>query len=271
MATPPSASPPGRISVSIRVPATGIWPSGYRALLNVMSNWDFQDDSGNQHADSIVPDIPFSTTVLHLLLAGYRTDHPGQWHQLLGVTSSQMNVAWTSGNGANRLVIARAGSAPSGNPVDGTAYTADASYAGAGSSLGSGKVVYIGSGSSFTLTDLDPSTTYHLRVYEYNGSAGTINYLTSTAAGNPNSQVTAASGLSSASDIVRASGFTEPANVAYGSYQATDITDVNSIELARFTIRDGSGSSGRRFQRHDAHGPDPHRGQRRPPAPRCGV
>jgi hypothetical protein len=215
---------------------------GYRALLSVMSNWDLQDDSGNQHADSIVPDVPFSTTVFTFSSLATEPTTQASGINFSGVTSSQINVAWTSGNGANRLVIARAGSAPSGNPVDGTAYTADASYAGAGSALGSGKVVYIGSGSSFTLTDLDPSTTYHLRVYEYNGSAGSINYLTSTAAGNPNSQVTAASGLSSASDIVRASGFTEPANVAYGSYQATDVTDVNSIELARFTIRDGSGA-----------------------------
>jgi hypothetical protein len=215
---------------------------GYRALLNDMANWDQQAGAGDQQSDSIVPDIPFSTTVFTFSSLATEPTTQASGINFSGVTSSQMNVAWTSGNGANRLVIARAGSAPSGNPVDGTAYTADASYAGAGSALGSGKVVYIGSGSSFTLTDLDPSTTYHLRVYEYNGSAGSINYLTSTAAGNPNSQVTAASGLSSASDIVRASGFTEPANVAYGSYQATDVTDVNSIELARFTIRDGSGA-----------------------------
>jgi hypothetical protein len=89
---------------------------------------------------------------------------------LSNVTQTQMDVSWTSGNGANRLVIARAVSAPSASPVDGTAYTADASYTGSGSALGGGKVVYDGSGSSFTLTGLDPSTTYHLQAFEYNGS-----------------------------------------------------------------------------------------------------
>ena len=159
------------------------------------------------------------------------------------VEDDQMDVSWTSGNGANRLVIAREGSAPSSGPEDSTTYTADANFTGSGSSLGGGKVVYIGSGNSFTLSGLSASTTYHLQVYEYNGTGANVNFLASTAAGNPASQLTAAPPNSSLSDIVRASGFTEPSNIAYADYQATDITDVNSIELARFTIRDGGGAS----------------------------
>ncbi len=221
---------------------SGYLATGYRALLNVMSNWDLQDGTGDQSIDGTVPDIPFSTTAFTFSSLATEPTTQASGINFSGITSSQMNVGWTSGNGANRLVVARAGSAPSGNPVDGTSYTADANYSGTGSSLGGGVVVYIGSGSSFTLSGLDPSTTYHLRVYEFNGTGGTVNYLTSTAAGNPNSQATAASGLSAVSDIERASGFTEPSNIDYGSYQATDITSGNSIELARFTIRDGSGT-----------------------------
>lgn len=41
------------------------------------------------------------------------------------------------------------------------------------------------------------------------------------------------------SDVVVASGFNEPENIAYASNQATDATDVNSVEVARFTLRDG--------------------------------
>lgn len=44
---------------------------------------------------------------------------------------------------------------------------------------------------------------------------------------------------STASNVIIAAGFTEPDNIAYGSFQATDITDANSVEVARFTLQDG--------------------------------
>ena len=52
---------------------------------------------------------------------------------------------------------------------------------------------------------------------------------------------------SASSDIIRSSGFTEPTNLAYGSYQSANITTsgagTNNIKIAEFTLRDGSGSS----------------------------
>ncbi|MCO5062311.1 MAG: autotransporter-associated beta strand repeat-containing protein [Kiritimatiellae bacterium] len=108
----------------------------------------------------------------------------------LGNTS--MTINWTSGNGANRLVIVRQGSAPSGGPVDGTAYTADADFSGSGSALGSGKVVYQGSGSSVAITGLSASTLYYAQVFEYNGSGASLNYNTSGASGNPGNRYTLA-------------------------------------------------------------------------------
>ncbi len=160
------------------------------------------------------------------------------------VQSGQMDVSWTSGNGAGRLVICRQGSALGGGPVDGTTYTADANFAGAGSPLGGGRVVYVGAASSFTLTGLGAATTYYLEVYEYNGGGSALNYLINAATGNPNSQATQAPPNSKQSDILRAAAFTEPANIAYASYQAaTGLTTGNSIEMARFTIRDGGASA----------------------------
>ena len=48
---------------------------------------------------------------------------------------------------------------------------------------GSGNyVVYSGSGNSVNLTGLLPETTYHFAVFEFNGSAGTENYLTASPA-----------------------------------------------------------------------------------------
>lgn len=47
---------------------------------------------------------------------------------------------------------------------------------------------------------------------------------------------------STASNVIIATGFTEPENIAYSTFQATDITDANSIELARFSLQDGGNS-----------------------------
>ena len=98
------------------------------------------------------------------------------------VGETSMTVNWTSGNGGHRLVIAKAGSAPSGTPANATAYTANATY-GSGQALAGGYVVYDGTGSSVTVSGLTASTTYYFVVYEYNeagSTVATINYLTSS-------------------------------------------------------------------------------------------
>jgi hypothetical protein len=49
-------------------------------------------------------------------------------------------------------------------------------------------------------------------------------------------------GSDSDSDIIRDASFTEPANIAYGSYQESNLTG-SSLEVARFLIRDGGASA----------------------------
>lgn len=94
--------------------------------------------------------------------------------QFSNVSLSEMTISWTNGNGSNRIVVARADNAPTGTPVDATDYAANTDIT-QGEALGDGVVVYDGNGSSFTLTGLTQSTTYHLAVYEYNGTgSGTL-------------------------------------------------------------------------------------------------
>ena len=81
----------------------------------------------------------------------------------------------------------------SGDPADGSSYTADATFA-TGSLIGGGKVVYNGTGSSVTVTGLSKLITYYVRVYDFNGSAGTENYLSTSPA--------SASQMSSPGEIV---------------------------------------------------------------------
>lgn len=50
-------------------------------------------------------------------------------------------------------------------------------------------------------------------------------------------------GNSSASNIIANGSFSAPSNINYLNYNAADITDLNSIEVAQFTIQDGGGAA----------------------------
>ncbi len=100
------------------------------------------------------------------------------------LTSSSMKITWTkpsSGGGTYSLVVIGTAD-PSTTPTDTNTYTASTNY-GEGSPLGTGStvgyVVYNGTGNSVTVNGLSFDTRYYVRVYEYNGSSGEENYLTS--------------------------------------------------------------------------------------------
>ncbi|MFY7886187.1 MAG: beta strand repeat-containing protein, partial [Dolichospermum sp.] len=117
-------------------------------------------------------------------------------------TSIVLNLP-TVGDGSNRIIVAKSGSAVDATPADGVSYTANAAFA-SGSQLGTGNyVVYNGTGSGsslLTVTGLTSGTTYHFAVYEYNVNTGTSqNYLLTGAA--TNSQAT--NSASNATDAFR--------------------------------------------------------------------
>ncbi|MCX6210064.1 MAG: fibronectin type III domain-containing protein, partial [Bacteroidetes bacterium] len=101
----------------------------------------------------------------------------------VGLTS--MTINFTAGDGSNRIVLVKAGSAVNSNPVDATSYTANTVF-GSGTQIGTGNyVVYNGTGNSVSITGLTSGITYHVAVYDFNGSGGTVNYfLTTPATGN---------------------------------------------------------------------------------------
>src|SRR5690349_18790050 len=64
------------------------------------------------------------------------------------------NLGWTAGNGARRLMVAKAGSEPTFVPTNGTTYTADTEF-GKGQEVAPGEfIVYDHFSSSFFLTGL---------------------------------------------------------------------------------------------------------------------
>jgi len=96
-----------------------------------------------------------------------------------GILNDEMTLNWTSGDGANRLIIFRQGAAVTAVPVDGVTYS---QY----QTISAGQVViYNNNGSSYRFRNtgsgpLSPGTTYHYAIYEYNGTGGGTNYLTSS-------------------------------------------------------------------------------------------
>lgn len=93
------------------------------------------------------------------------------------VEGNSLKFDWTVGNGARRLVVARAGVPVDFIPQDGVGYPADAAWG--GTDLGEGQfAVYNGSSTTVTLSGLQPGTVYHFAVFEYNGNGSAIRYLT---------------------------------------------------------------------------------------------
>lgn len=85
-----------------------------------------------------------------------------------------LSLNWVNGSGEMRIVVAKAGGPVDATPTDLTDYSANASF-GSGAEIGSGNfVVYKGTGSSVSLTNLLPATTYQFAVFEANGSLAPV-------------------------------------------------------------------------------------------------
>mgnify|MGYP005842921819 CR=1 FL=1 len=135
------------------------------------------------------------------------------------VTTSSIKLNWTNGNGEKRIVIARAGGAPTPVIADGSVYTANSAYGDPTTANEDGFVVYNGNSNTVTVTNLLPGTTYHFAVYEYNGSGVYTNYIATAATGN------------------RATLAAEPTIQAH----SIDITPVSDVSL-KVTWVNGNGS-----------------------------
>lgn len=94
------------------------------------------------------------------------------------IDGGYVNLGWTAGNGARRIMVCKAGSAPSFTPQNGIDYDANTTF-GAGQQVAPGEfIVYDHFSTSFYLVGLSPATQYFFRIYEYNGTGATTEYLT---------------------------------------------------------------------------------------------
>ncbi len=95
-----------------------------------------------------------------------------------GITATGFTVSWTAGSGTNSLVVVKQGSAVTGTPSSGTAYTANTAF-GSGQTIAAGEyVVYNNTGNSVAVTGLSAGTTYHVAVYTFNNADNCYNTAT---------------------------------------------------------------------------------------------
>jgi uncharacterized repeat protein (TIGR03803 family) len=97
------------------------------------------------------------------------------------------NISWTNGNGDKRVVFMEEGTGTSTDPTNNTTYNAGPDWNSKGSQLGSSDFycIYNGNGNSASVTNLEPGTTYTVQAFEYNGNAGSEQYLLDAGTGNP--------------------------------------------------------------------------------------
>lgn len=99
--------------------------------------------------------------------------------QYNNITGNAVTLSFTAGNGQNRIILAREAAMVASSLVDYTSYSHNTNYTLA-PSLGSSKIVYKGSGTSATITGLNPGTIYHFSIVEFNGNAAPVYQLDAT-------------------------------------------------------------------------------------------
>lgn len=128
-----------------------------------------------------IPCYAFATDGLESQYSVYASEptFPASFLTVDPSVCNQAELNWISGDGARRLVIARANGPVSQMPVDGTTYNAATNFGG-GSNLGDGNyVVYNSNGTNVVVTGLNGGVHYYFAVFEFNGTGFGINYLTS--------------------------------------------------------------------------------------------
>lgn len=89
------------------------------------------------------------------------------------ITGYSANFTFTAGNGVRRIILVRAGAAVTDVPVNLVNYSGSSNFAGA-PVLGSSRIILDGTATSGSITALQPNTTYHFAIFEYNGNTSPV-------------------------------------------------------------------------------------------------
>lgn len=100
------------------------------------------------------------------------------------ITTNSVTLFWQSGNGSNRIVLAKVDSTISAVPIYGKPLTANSVFGNGDSLLFKTYTIYNGNLSECTVIGLIPGKTYHFSVIEYNQAGAATSYAVSLALKN---------------------------------------------------------------------------------------
>ncbi len=117
--------------------------------------------------------LNWHTRIMHYFLC----ESPSQASnfQVVSADDNSLTISWNRGGGDSVLVICRKDAPVNAEPLAGTIYSADSQF-GHGSEIGKGNfVVYKGTGTQATITNLMPGNTYYFAIHEFLGSSHCYN------------------------------------------------------------------------------------------------
>lgn len=167
------------------------------------------------------------------------------------VEGNSFNIGVTAGNGTKRLFIAKKGSPVTAAPVTGVNYTANSVFGTANSEIAPGEyVVAATTGTSVGITNLEPNTTYHFRVFEYDvDAANTPYYLTSGFAVKSGSTATTPSTVATNLRTTALTGSSATVSFTPGNgtwrmviMKAGSAVDVAPVDLTKYSPNSAFGS-----------------------------
>jgi hypothetical protein len=139
--------------------------ANFSDYLTIIANASWEIESSN--GENI---LPISTTAFTTSIACTPPTNQANNLSISSIGDNTATVSWSRGNGDSILVIAQEDLAVSSDPANGTIYSADANF-GDGSTVSTDVyAVYRATGTSVNLTGLSDTTTYHLALYEFNGT-----------------------------------------------------------------------------------------------------
>ena len=97
------------------------------------------------------------------------------------IDGNGFTLSFTKGDGLNRIIVIKKDVQVTFQPTNGGAYTANNNISASQPVIADEYIVYDGSGNGVTITGLLPNTTYHLAIFEYNGSGNATEYLVTPA------------------------------------------------------------------------------------------
>jgi len=215
-----------KTSISPRFTSTGTWYWGMRVLYSSDVRWYCRNDSNWNNM--------WGTPTSNLTITVYPLDNPTN---PIAVTNSesQLTLNWTKWNSKNVMIVRRLTSATNNDvPTAGTAYSVGVGVP----QLGTGTLVYNGSGTSFTDAGLTPGQSYTYSLYSENNSyySSGISSVGVTSVSWNGTSWSNTSGPTTSIDAIIAGNFSTTASGVTAGFTAKTLT-VNSTRS--FTINSG--------------------------------